>query len=129
MIKFDSVNDFFDFIPGNERAIAEVLREIIFECIPAVEEKLSYNVPYYYGNRRICFIWPSSIPWGNVEKDGVLFGLCYGNLLTDDLNYLEKGQRKQVFAKTFLDVSDINEDLVRNYLFQAVDLDEGFGRK
>ena len=124
MIKFDTVEEFFDFIPGNERAIAEALREIIFECIPGVKEKLSYNVPYYYGKRRICFIWPSSIPWGNVKKDGVLLGFCYGNLLTDDLNILEKGQRKQVFAKTFLDVSDINQDLIRKYLFQAVEIDE-----
>ncbi len=124
MIKFDSTEEFFDFIPGHERAIAESLREIILECLPDVEEKLSYNVPYYYRKRRICFIWPSSIPWGNVKRDGVLLGFCYGNLLNNDLNYLEKGGRKQVFTKTFMSPTEINEDVLRKYLFMAMEIDQ-----
>ena len=123
MIKFEDINDFLDFLPGNERIVVEQLREIVYECIPNVNEKLSYNVPYYYGNKRICFIWPSSVPWGNVQKDGVLFGFCRGNLIEDDLNYLEKGSRKQVFTKTFFALDDLDEQMLRNYLMKAAAID------
>ena len=124
MIKFENINDFLDFLPGNERMLVEQIREIVFECIPNVKEKLSYNVPYFYGKKRICFIWPSSVPWGNVKKNGVLIGFCQGNLIEDDLNYLEKGSRKQVFTKTFFTLDDLDEQMLRNYLMKASAIDE-----
>ena len=73
---------------------------------------------------RICFIWPSAIPWGNVNLEGVQLGFCNGNLLTDELGYLEKGDRKQVYIKNFTDINEIDIDLVKTYIFDAVGVDE-----
>ena len=56
MDKFESIQEFLDFLPENERVIVDELREIVLESLGDVTEKLSYNVPYYYGNKRICFI-------------------------------------------------------------------------
>lgn len=84
-------------------------------------------MPYYYGNRRICFIWPSSIPWGNVKKDGVLLGFCYGNQIEDELNFLEKGERKQVYMKTYFQKEDIHDGMLRSYLYKAAEIDKNFG--
>lgn len=123
MLKFDSLTEFLDFLPGEERILVEDLRNIILECIPNVTERISYNVPYYFGNRRICFIWPSSIPWGNVEANGVKLGFCYGELIENDLLYLDKEGRKSVLTKSFLTTEDINEELLRRYLFQAYEID------
>jgi hypothetical protein len=122
--KFDSVDDFLDYLPDYERKIVDKLRIILLECIPECREKLSYNVPYYYRHARICFIWPSSIPWGNVNLNGVQLGFCRGHLLHDDLNYLEKGQRKQVYIKTFNDVREIDADLIRSFIFDAIEVDD-----
>lgn len=78
-IKFQSFVEFWDFLPENERIIVDVLRQIILENLPSIcKEKLAYNVPYYYGNKRICLIWPGSIPWGGI-REGVLLGFCQGN--------------------------------------------------
>ena len=123
-VSFRNVEEFLDYLPEKERAVVDYLREIIFECIPECEEKLSYNVPYYYRHARICFLWPASVPWGNVKMDGVQLGFCKGYLLQDDINYLEKGSRKQVFSKTFFTIEDIDVDLLRSYLFDAVEVDE-----
>lgn len=128
MISYKSISDFLDFLPGHERIITEELREIIFQCLPDVSERLSYGVPYYYGNRRICFIWPSSIPWGNVKKDGVLLGFCYGNQIEDQLNFLEKGSRKQVYMKTYFQKEDIVDGPLRTYLYKAAEIDMNFGK-
>lgn len=123
-VNFNSVEEFLDYLPDKEREIVDYLREIILECIPDCQEKLSYNVPYYYKHSRICFIWPASVPWGNVKLKGVQLGFCMGNLLQDDINYLEKGNRKQVYSKTFFNITDIDVDLLRTYLFDAVEVDE-----
>lgn len=127
-VHFNSVDDCLDYLPEEERMIVDYLRELIHECIPNCREKLSYNVPYYYRHSRICFIWPSSIPWGKVKLSGVQLGFCNGHLLHDDLNYLEKGDRKQVCVKTFQDIRDIDPDLVRTCLFEAMDIDEQLKR-
>ncbi len=63
----------YELFPGNERIIVDVLRQIIIETLPPeYKEKISYNVPFFYGNRGICIVWPATIPGGGI-KEGVLF--------------------------------------------------------
>src|SRR4051794_19500286 len=65
-------------MPENERIILDVLRQIVREILPEYcKEKLSFNVPLFYGNRAICIIWPATIPGGGI-KEGVLFGFWHG---------------------------------------------------
>lgn len=123
-VKFRSIDEFFDFIPDHEQLIVRFLREIVFECIPECREKLAYNVPFYYRHSRICFIWPPSVPWGNSAIKGIQFGFCNGYLLRDESQYLERGDRKQVYWKEFNQISEIDTDLLRAFLFEASELDE-----
>lgn len=125
-LNFNTIGDFLDHLPDTELEIVEELRRIVFECIPDAREKLSYNVPFFSRKRRICFIWPASVPWGNVPMDGVQFGFTNGYLLNDDLNYLDKGSRKQVYTKTFYSIEDIDAELLRSYLFEALSIDDNF---
>jgi hypothetical protein len=122
-VSFESLDEFFGFIPEHERAIVEVLRETIFECIPGCREKLSYNVPFYSRYAGICFIWPSSVTWGNVRNKGVRLGFNKGYLLQDEIGYLDRGGRKQVYCRDFDRVSEIDTRLLRSYLFQAAEID------
>ena len=128
-LHFRGIDDFLDYLPPHERPIVDRLRAIILDCIPNAREQLAYNVPYYYRNARICFIWPASVPWGNVSLNGVQLGFCKGFLLSDELNFLEKGNRKQVFTKTFFAVDDIDEALIIVYLLEAVELDRNLKQK
>ena len=128
-IKLKSVDDFLTFIPKDELKIVKALRELIFTCIPSCKEKLAYNVPYYYRYSRICFIWPSSIPWGKTKMNGVKLGFCQGNLLSDEINYLEKENRKQVYTKTFTSIGEIKIDLLKSYLIEAAEIDEKIHKK
>jgi hypothetical protein len=45
-------------------------------------------------------------------------------LLSDEAQYLDKGTRKQVFSKRFLSAEEIREDVLRNLIFEAVEVDE-----
>src|SRR5688572_29322152 len=104
---FNSMEEFFDFLPEDELKMTLLLRKIVFDCLPNCIEKISYNVPFYKINKNVCFIWPSSILWGKtISFTGVRFGFNQGYKLRDELNYLDKGTRKQVFWKDFKSISE-----------------------
>ena len=123
-VNFSSIEELLDYLPEHELKIVEFLRQLIHECIPNCKEKLAYNVPYFYRHSRICFIWPSSVTWGNVKVDGVMIGFSNGHLLSDEINYLEKGNRKKIYTKTFFSIEEIETDILKTFLFEAVELDK-----
>jgi len=127
-IRFKSINEFLDYLPPTELKIVERLRSLVLECIPDAKEKLSYNVPYYYRHTRICYIWPGSVPWGKVPEGGVVLGFCKGQLLAD-ASYLEIGERKEVYTKTFYSTKEIDADIVRQLLYEAAAIDEAVKRQ
>ena len=127
-IQFERVEEFLDYLSLHQLKIVEMLRKIIFDCIPDAKEKLSYNVPFYYRHSRICFIWPGEVPWGRVKKEGVEIGFCKGHLLSDP-SYLNKGSRKEVYIKTFYQTKDIDTETLRLLLYEAVLVDEAGVRK
>ena len=124
-VDFKNVDDLLAFLPEDELKTVELLRKIVFSCIPDCIEKLSYNVPFYKKYSNICFIWPSSVTWGeNMKQRGVRFGFSNGYQLQDEINYLDKGDRKQVYWRDFYDVKDIDTDLLKAYIFEAALIDE-----
>ena len=122
-MKITSLVHLFDILPEDERIIVDVLRQIIIENLPDYcKEKISYNVPYFYGNKGICIIWPSSIPRGGI-KEGVLLGFWYGNKLNDSDGYLQHGTNKQIFYKIILSPDEIDEEAIVKLLHEAVCID------
>lgn len=126
---FKTIDHFLAHLTEDELEMVQLLRELVLECIPEVKEKLSYNVPFYSKHKRICFIWPASVPWGKHKQEGVRLGFTNGNLMNDDMGYLDKGERKQVYTKDFRSVKEIDVDIVRAYLFEAALVDEQVGKK
>ena len=122
-IKIRSLVQLYEVLPEDERIIVDVLRQIVRENLPAsCKEKISYNVLFFYGNKGICIIWPSSIPRGGIKK-GVLLGFWHGNKLHDKDRYLTHGTNKQVFYKIFDSVEEINVNAITLLLNEAVVLD------
>lgn len=122
-IKIRSLVQLYELLPENEKVITDVLRQIVQENLPVgCKEKISYNVPFFYGKKGICIIWPATIPGGGIKK-GVLFGLWYGNKLKDVDNYLTRGTNKQVFYKIFYSPEEINGRAIIKLLKEAVKVD------
>ena len=122
-IKIRSLLELFELLPENERMIVDVLRQIILENLPAhCKEKISYNVPFFYGKKGICIVWPATIPGGGIKK-GVLLGFWYGNKLNDADHYLTHGTNKQIFYKIFYSPEEINEKAIKKLLKEAVRVD------
>ena len=124
-VSFRNIDEFLEFLPIEELNVVKQLRKIIFDCVPNITEKLSYNVPFYKKNKGMFFIWPASILWGKKKSySGVRLGFQQGYLLEDDLNILNKGDRKQVYYLDFTNLKDIDVDVLKTYIFDAVLIDE-----
>jgi uncharacterized protein DUF1801 len=121
--KITSLVQLFERLPENERIIVDVLRQIIIENLPNYcKEKLAFNVPYFYGQRGICIIWPASVPRGGF-KEGVLLGFWQGNKINDQDGYLTRGTNKKVFYKIYRNVEEIDEAALVKLLKEAVKVD------
>ena len=126
-VSFRNVEEFLEFLPDDELQMVILLRKIIFNCVPNITEKLSYNVPFYKRNKGMFFIWPASVLWGKKKSySGIRLGFQQGYLLSDELNFLNKGDRKQVYYKDFLSIKEIDVDVLKTYIFDAVLVDEQF---
>ncbi len=72
------VDEFFEKLPPEERETALLLRETVRQALPEAREKLAYGVAYYSLRRRVCYIWPASVPRGG-HGAGVALGFCRGS--------------------------------------------------
>jgi hypothetical protein len=125
-LKFQNIVEFREYLSQEEKEITDYLRDIVLRTLPATcKEKLSYNVPFYSGRRRICFIWPGSVPWGGFRK-GVMLGFCQGNKLKDPNFYLTHGSNKQVYYIIYNTLEEIDEDIVVSLLEDALLTDTTF---
>jgi hypothetical protein len=122
-IKIKSLLNLYEMLPENERIIVDVLRQVIIQHLPATcKEKISFSVPFFYGKKGICIIWPAAIPGGGIKK-GVLLGFWYGNKLNDIDNYLTHGNNKQIFYKIFNSTEEIDEKAIVKLLKEAIKID------
>jgi hypothetical protein len=118
-----SIEEYISKLPDNEKKLLIKLRKIVLETLPGVKEKFSYGVPYYFGNTRICFIWPASSPCSRLEK-GVVLGFCKGYLLSNEQGILEQGGRTQVYTITYTSEKQIRQKVLKEILAEAMMLDE-----
>ncbi|MBO3699868.1 DUF1801 domain-containing protein [Roseivirga sp. E12] len=121
-VDFQDLDDLYAFLPEDELNVVKLLRGLVYECIPEVKEKLSYNVPFFRGRKTICFIWPGSVPWGGTFE-GVQFGFVRGHLMLNEDGFLDAGKRKYVRTKTFYSVQEIDFEKLRSLLYEAAIID------
>ena len=116
------IDEFIEALPRKEALIVKKLRSLILEGDPHIREQFSYGVPYYFRKRRICFVWPSSAPYG--PKDALVsLGFCYGHMLSNVQQVLLSEGRTQVYIIKYSSVNEIDEAAVREILQEALLVD------
>ncbi|SDD64220.1 DUF1801 domain-containing protein [Niabella drilacis] len=125
-IKFRSLIELFAFLPADQALLLDVLRQIAIDTLNGYgKEKLSYNVPFFYGNRSILLIYPAAVPRGGL-KSGVMFAFWFGNRLKDEAHYLEHGTNKQIYYRIYQSAEEINVKALQKLIREAVELDKTF---
>lgn len=123
-VKFNSLDDFMNSLPSEERKIVSHLWYLIDQSFMHYTVKLAYNVPFFYGNERICYIWPASVPWGNVNS-GVALGISKGSELTKLFpDSFEPTKTKEVRTIHFSKPDSHSDDLIKSILQEAYIIDE-----
>lgn len=126
-VNFKNLEAFYAYLPQEELEMTLFLKRLLLEAIPSLHERLSYNVPFFKGNKNIAFLWPASVLWGKKQTyNGVRIGFTQGFRLTDPNQLLEKGNRKQVYYKTYQDLKAIENDveILRSLILEAALLDK-----
>jgi len=106
-----SVDSFIDGLPENKAAIVERLRQILYEQVPAIEERLSFKVPFYHYFGMFCYINPT--------RDGVDLVFCRGKDLLDEFSQLEDKGRAIMASVGLKEVRDIERLRVRELVTVA----------
>ena len=122
LAKHKDFDSFLDALTPAERNICLRLRELILGEFPHLKETWAYGAPYYTGKRRICFIYPSSLPYSGL-KTGVNWGFTQGHRLSNIPGALDLGDRKEVAYFAILNEKEFQESLFLEILHEAVLLD------
>jgi hypothetical protein len=123
MSAMNEVQSYISSRPHYQAEIMTVLRSMVLDTGPHVQEKVSYTVPYFYFHGPLCYLSP--------KPDGVYIGFVHGNQLSNEEGMLEAGKRKFVRAITFHSLAELEEkeDDVRKILNEAAILNEYMRRK
>ncbi len=114
-----TINSFISTLPEEEKKMTLRLREIILETNPSFEEKFAYGVPYYYLNKRVCFVWPTSVPRSGF-KSGVIFGISNGVILKKKFDIISCGSCKVIGWIQYHKLKEIKPRIVKEILTEAI---------
>ena len=102
-------------LPAELRPVFRQLRNIILSASPQIEEKLVYNIPFFYGKKRIFYL--------NPLKNGVDLGFCDGYLISENL-VLETKNRTHVRTIFYSNTAEIDEEILRPLIYEAIIIDQ-----
>lgn len=102
--------------PEKYRETLYVLREIILNSSPFIEEKIAYTVPFFKHFGMLCYIAHG--------KRGVEVGFWRGNELSNIQGALTNDERKIVRSLVYQKPEDINEQILMEILQEAMMLNE-----
>jgi uncharacterized protein YdhG (YjbR/CyaY superfamily) len=100
------------------RPIVAFLRTLMKECAPEAREVMSYALPMYLRKSTVAWISPSKTAITFSFKSGVAFEDRYGLL---------RGVGKHAKGVRMRSLSEVNEPALRDYIEQALKIDESVG--
>lgn len=114
----DSVQAYITERPKSQAQIMSVLRSMILDVGPHVQEKISYTVPFFYFHGPLCYLSP--------KLDGAYIGFVRGHALSNEQGLLEIKGRKYIRSVHFHSLAELHEkvDAVRHILNEAAILNE-----
>jgi hypothetical protein len=113
-----TVQDYIALQPKSKAQIMSVLRNMVLDVAPHVEEKISYTVPFFYFHGPFCYLSPTI--------DGVYIGFVRGHQLSNEQGLLEIKKRKYIRSMHFFSLAELEEkeETIRQILNEAAILNE-----
>jgi uncharacterized protein YdhG (YjbR/CyaY superfamily) len=102
---------YIEALPGEKRKIIELLRKIIKDTFPEVEEKIWHKIPFFFLSSAVCYINPRS---KEVEIRFIKIPSSIPENSTFNL------QNEKVLSLVFQNASEINPPEIRKHLEETV---------
>lgn len=114
----NAVESYIDDLAKEQHSLFHALRELIIEAGPAVTEKISYRIPFFYSFGPLCYL--------NPYKGGADLGFHRGMELSDAQGLLETRDRSVVRSISILHWNDFLEkrNAIREVVQEALLLNE-----
>lgn len=111
MRSMKKVDEYIESLPGERRMICEKLREMLFENVPDIEERLSYRVPFYHYFGMFLFF--------NNTRNGIDVVFCRGKDLVDEFPQLAVNNRAIMASVCVTCKEDIQRLQLRELILTA----------
>lgn len=105
------VDEYIDLLPPEKAVLVEQIRELLFQLVPGIDERLSFKLPFYHYFGMFCYI--------NSNKEGVYLAFCRGKDLLDEFPQLELNGRATIATVTIRDRKDIDRLQIRELISVA----------
>ena len=104
--------------PDNVKVIMDVIKSIIEDAYPEVQISLKWKVPYFTGNKSICYL-------NKVKKDKVEVCFLRAKLFSPDIKmHLDFKKRVMVGGITFDHLENIDEQILESIIHEAIRVDQ-----
>ncbi len=117
-IKSKDVDLYLKHTPKLLRDLMIEVRAIIWKTMPDVEESIKFTVPFYSRHGLLCYLSPLK------KKDGIYIGFAKGYLMSDESGIFTGKNLKYIRHIEFRKSSDIKKKMLREYLEEAMMLNE-----
>jgi hypothetical protein len=95
------IEGFIDALPQPEKAIAQKLRDLLFELVPGIEERFSFKLPFYHYYGMFCYL--------HYDKRGLNLCFCRGKDLVMAFPQLEQKGRAAIASVTLRGLKDVQQ--------------------
>jgi len=112
----NSIEAYISSQSDNQRKILQYIHELL-SAYPGVTSKIRYKIPFYYRKSWICYLNP-------VKNGGIEWAFLRGNEMANIQGVLAARDRKQVMGIIWYDISEVDQNLVRELFQEALILDE-----
>ncbi|MDZ4793520.1 MAG: DUF1801 domain-containing protein [Bacteroidota bacterium] len=106
-----SVDEYIAGLPEDRQVIINLVRKILAENVPGLEEKLSFKIPFYHYFGMFIYI--------NSTKQGIDLAFCRGKDLLNEFPQLELKNRAMATTVCIRNKKDIDALQVRQMIVVA----------
>ncbi|HYO21940.1 MAG TPA: DUF1801 domain-containing protein [Flavisolibacter sp.] len=95
-----NIDAYLESLSQPQQAMAQRLREMLFELVPSIEERFSFKLPFYHYYGMFCYL--------HADKHGLHFCICRGKDLAMAFPQLQQKNRASIASVTLHEWSDFS---------------------
>ncbi len=121
--KYYKVEEYLADLPAHWQARFLIVRDLILSSHPHIQEKISYNLPFYFYKGFFLYL-------GIYKKKDFVLAFCRGAHLADEAGVLRADAKQEHMRHWVLSTEDEpNYELIAQYLKQALAINDKFALK